>query len=187
MKQTSLRVSQRLCLFALMLAISGEVVAQQHAHASQKPTYPSCRTFAQNFYDWYVPIALKDRKEPASNIAIRTKPDLFTPELLQLLKRDSLAQSRSTEIVGLDFDPFLNSQDPSERFQVENVKWVGTTCLVTVRGYSSGEKQETVTPEIKIANGHWVFVDFHYQNGHLKLTRLLQQLEAERTSHGAKR
>jgi hypothetical protein len=69
--------------------------------------------------------------------------------------------------VGLDFDPFLNSQDPSERFVVESVVMKGAGCWVKVRGISKRQAQETVVPEVACTNGRCQFVNFHYEyDGH---------------------
>ena len=48
--------------------------------------------FVRNFYDWYVPIALKpDLKEDSSNVAIVKRGALFDPPLLKALKEDAEA------------------------------------------------------------------------------------------------
>jgi hypothetical protein len=59
------------------------------------------------------PKSLKDGTDTAWNLAIKTKSSVFSPQLALALKEDSAAQAKAEgEIVGLDFDPFLNSQDP---------------------------------------------------------------------------
>lgn len=64
--------------------------------------------FVQSFYDWYV------KAEIDSDAALKKKPAYFSPELTKALKADAVAAAKSPgDIVGLDFDPFLNAQDVS--------------------------------------------------------------------------
>ena len=123
--------------------------------------------FVQAFYDWYVPLALNDKVWRAWDVAVRRKPQAFTPQLAQLIRPDTEAQRKASELVGLDFDPFLNSQDPSERFVVGSVMVKGAGCWVKVHGISEGLLRETLVPEISCKSGHCQFVNFHYDdNGH---------------------
>ena len=124
----------------------------------------SCRNFVQGFYDWYVPKALGENEGPAWAFALKNKRSVFSPELYRLLREDSAAQAKAGEIVGLDFDPFLNSQDPEERYVVGNVTPKGDRYLVELRGISSGKKSEkpAVVAELTQNDGRWLFVNFHY-------------------------
>jgi hypothetical protein len=86
-----------------------------HAQVQRvQPTPESVRGFVQGFYDWYVPKALDHKIFRAWDLALKTKSSVFSPELAQALREDSAAQDKAEkgELVGLDFDPFLNSQDP---------------------------------------------------------------------------
>jgi hypothetical protein len=123
----------------------------------------SCRDFVQRFYEWYVPKALDIQGGSSSNLALRYKSREFSPELARQLKEDSEAQARnSAEIVGLDFDPFLASQDPSEHFVVTSISQKNGSYLVEVYGTSEGQRREHVVPELVRKNGRWIFVNFHY-------------------------
>jgi hypothetical protein len=143
----------------------------------------SCRDFVQGFYDWYL-------KEGQStyDLALKNKSSALSPELLHALREDYAAQANvPEEIVGLDGDPFLNSQDPSERFVVGDAKLVGDKCLVVVRGVSSGKKREYVEPELARRNGRWVFVNFHYgttrSSSDENLVRELKALREDRRKY----
>jgi hypothetical protein len=95
----------------------------------------SCRDFAQGFYDRYVPKALKESEVPAPDLALRYKTHALSSELLRQLREDSASQAKAVgEIVGLDFDPFLNSQDPGERYVTGKVTTKGDRCWVEVYG-----------------------------------------------------
>ena len=123
----------------------------------------SCRIFVQSFYNWYLPKALDVNETHAIDEALRSKVFSFTPELFKLLKEDSEAQAQSPgKIVGLDFDPFLSTQDPSERFVVTDVGHKGGTYFVEVDGISSTGKKEKVIAELVNKKNQWLFANFHY-------------------------
>ncbi len=138
--------------------------------AQQPPARPddsaSCRRFTQAFYDWYVPYLQKELKVPASDIALERKPEVFSPELLRALKEDSAAQARvKEEIVGLDFDPFVGSQDPADRYETRKVTLEGNVCSVEVWGVSA-EAGKSAKPDVVAqltqVKGHWQFLNFRY-------------------------
>lgn len=118
-------------------------------------------TFVQHFYDWYLPIALHDKKLPAFTLAITHKPTLFDATLLRALRDDAAAQAKAVgEIDGLDFDPFLNAQDPPAHYKV--IRAAGS--LVTVVGFAQEISKPTVTllVEVNCSGDRCVLVNFHY-------------------------
>jgi hypothetical protein len=160
------------------------------AQQSPTTTQNSCRRFVQNFYDWYVPEAIRESDTSASDLAIKQKSAAFSPELLRELKQDSQAQAKTKgQIVGLDFDPFLNAQDPSSRYVVGKINASANKCLAEVYSVSSGKKSANteVTPELVLKTGHWVFINFHY--GKTKgledenLVSTLEKLQADRQKY----
>jgi hypothetical protein len=79
--------------------------------------------------------------------------------------RNFAASAKSPdEIVGLDFDPFLNAQDKAERYVVGNVSLKQDRYLAEVYGLWSGKKNKTpdVIPELMFQGGRWTFLNFHY-------------------------
>ena len=139
--------------------------------------------FVQDFYDWYVPVALAQKDEPASNAVLKRNPPVLAPELLTALEQDRRAQAKSQEIVGLDSDPFLNSQDPCERYVVGDVREASGKSLVNVHAVCSGKKSEepVTVAETTQENGAWVFVNFRPGKGEGDdLLTILKQLEQER-------
>ena len=146
----------------LILAISSPLPAQEK---SPRHIQKSCRRFVQGFYDWYVPKALKEGSVRASDLALKYKGNVFDSELSRQLREDSEAQAKvAGEIVGLDFDPFLNSQDPDERYRVAKMTLTDDRCWVGVYAVRSGKKSEkpVVMPELAREDGRWVFANFHY-------------------------
>jgi hypothetical protein len=136
------------------------------AEASSKEEQ-SCHEFVQSFYDWYAKLARQEHKESSDILAITLKKTSFSPELVRQLKEDANASAKvSNEIVGLDFDPFLNAQDIGERYTVGKVTKKGPNFLAEVYGSWNGKKsvKPDVTPELSNHGGHWIFENFHYQH-----------------------
>src|SRR5215472_17015290 len=80
------------------------------------PALASAATFVKGFYAWYVP---KAEKGTGLEVATEDSAKLFDPVLLHALSEDSAAQAKdSTEVVGLDGDPFLNAQDFCQQYEV---------------------------------------------------------------------
>jgi hypothetical protein len=81
------------------------------------------------------------------------------------LKDDLEASSRSPdEIVGLDFDPFLNTQDPKKNYVVGKAAFQGDRWRVEIFVLTEGKKPANpdVVAEAARRNGRWVFLNFHY-------------------------
>ena len=146
-------------------------VAQQSAEARvETDQEKSCREFVQGFYDWYTSPAQKDRDHPDGSrnwpdVLKMRKPDL-SPELSRLLKADltSKANEREGDLVGLEDDPFTNSQDNSPKFRVESAVIENGNCRSVVWGMDGGTHRETVEPEAMKADGKWRFINFHYRD-----------------------
>jgi hypothetical protein len=159
-------------IFIVLLALSPvaiflgpDALSAQKTNAGQKQQ-ASPRVFVQEFYDWYLSQSSQTKSLPPLEAALKYKRSAFSSKLFQSLKEDLDAQAKSPdEIVGLDFDPILGSQDPSTRFVVSKITRMGDNYLVDVYGISSGKKREHVVPELTFRESHWVFVNFHYDFG----------------------
>jgi Protein of unknown function (DUF3828) len=139
--------------------------------AQGKPNNPreveSVRSFVSEFYQWYVPKTLEPHSGPAWDLALKHRSRVFSSELFRALKEDSNAQAKASgEIVGLDFDPFLNTQDPCERYEVGSIVPEEQTYRVEVFGTCSGTKKAKpdVLAQVELRGGHWVFTNFLYPN-----------------------
>lgn len=127
----------------------------------------SCREFVQSFYDGYFDRLNRVSKEtnapsPIDGV-LQRKPMILTVQLMRLLREDAQAATKSKgELVGLDFDPFINAQDWDAKYRVESVSLKGATCRAAVWGMDSGAKREMVDPELEFDNGKWTFINFHY-------------------------
>jgi hypothetical protein len=145
--------------FLLSLAVAA-------LQAQEAKPEDSVRKFAQDFYRWYVPIAFKDNKGTAFEIAIKQRPSSFSPQLLQALRDDAKAQAVG-EMVGLDFDPFLNSQDPSNHFVIGQINRKNDGYWVDIHT-SKSQTVHAKTSVIAVVNqsgGHWFFTNFRFPNG----------------------
>jgi len=169
----------KLLFCCLLLALPFSMKAQSGSVADASN---SVGKFVQGFYDWYVPKALSSRSAPAWSTAVKEKGRCFSPELGRKLREDSEAQAKDEgEIVGLDFDPFLNSQDPGRRYSVGKVVPQGGSYLVEVHRVLSGKPEEklTATAEVTSKSGKWYFVNFIYPDGH-NLLGVLKALKDDR-------
>jgi len=137
----------------------------------------SCRDFVHDFYRWYVALAQKNSSEPAAVIAIRQKPSFFGEALKKALFEDHNAQKKADEIVGIDFDPFLNSQDPANRSDITNVVFKDGKCYAEIKSPGSRSYTYDVRPELKLANGNWRFTNFHYNTDVAELRDILSLLK----------
>lgn len=143
----------------------------------------SPQMFVQGFYDSYALLASKDTAGPSACLALGDNPSLFGRELLSALKDDCEAQARAEgTIVGLDFDPFLASQDPCAHYEVGEVTRVDGRNRVEVYGLCNGERgpRPDVVVELAPASGSWTFVNLHYPKIDDDLLSILRRLRKER-------
>ncbi|MCC2671566.1 MAG: hypothetical protein K0Q72_4037 [Armatimonadetes bacterium] len=119
--------------------------------------------------------------------AFRNRPRDFSATLRQGLAEDLAAAKKSPdEIVSLDFEPFVNSQDPASRYVARKVTRSGQSYRVAVHAVVDGKVSETpdVVPELVIWRGHWTFVNFHYPGSEgeagTNLLKLLRELRDAR-------
>ncbi|HEY3900753.1 MAG TPA: DUF3828 domain-containing protein [Chthoniobacter sp.] len=139
-------------------------------HAEDSP-----RKFVQDFYDWYVPLGRHTHSQETSDVALKKKSSAFSAELSKALKEDTLAQSKSPgDIVGIDWDPFLNSQEQIDRCVIGNVTSKNGSFRVEVYDILEGKKDKkpNVIAELKQENGHWIFVNFWNPDGGNLLSEL---------------
>ncbi len=147
-----------------LLALSICVLAPARALAAQgTAAADSALRVVQAFYSWYVPMAAEDADDPAWMRAIRERGALFSRELIDGLRADSVARAKDPdEVVGLDGDPFLDAQDPCDSYHVRRARPSGDNWLVEVLGSGGCETHNTpdVVVEVARRDGRWVFVNF---------------------------
>ena len=170
---------------ALVAILSAQPVSCHNT--SEQETQESCQRFVQAFYDWYLSkeAVLGNSATPSMDAVLKRKANVLSPELYRRLKKDRAAQENCPGyICGLDFDPFLYSQDPSAHFKALSVTHKGSGYWVEVYGIESGKRREHVIPELIQQNGHWIFVNFHYGKNKWtddsNLLRILKDLQGGR-------
>jgi hypothetical protein len=163
-----------------LLALSCVLVALVTGTGAQRPQQPPNRAlprFVQSFYDWYTPRARKTSGRPSWYVALSLKSSLFARPLLRALRADSEAQSRAQgEIVGLGFDPLLNSQDPCDRYEVGRTTHRNQTYWVEIHSVCAGRRSGSprLTAELVLRDRSWVFVNFHYPREHTDVLAALR-------------
>ena len=168
----SARVGHWLLLAALPYPLHAQAPSAQDVPKSLLP-------FVQSFYDWYA------HAGSSLEQALKDRSSSFQPTLRRALLADIKAQSKNPDdIVGLDVDPFLDAQDPCERYEVGAAHQTGHTYQVEIYGTCDGTRHATpdVVAELAYQHGAWVFVNFHYPRatGPEDLLGELKQLRAER-------
>lgn len=154
-------------------------------HAEVEKPQSSAAYFVRNFYRWYVPFARAEHERPAFELALKRDASLFSVELTNALLADAAAQAKvSGEIAGLDCDPFLNSQDPDERYELGEVIKKGEHHFLALHGMIGVRKQPkpVVIAEVEKKSGRWIFVNFHSPEGG-DLISVLKNLDAMRREH----
>jgi hypothetical protein len=157
-------------------------------HAQVENARSSTVDFVKRFYAWYAPFAQSEHKRPAFELAIKRNAALFSVELRSALMSDAAAQPEvSGYIVGIDFDPFLNSQDPAGRYEIGKVTEQGNRYLFHLHAVIERNKQPrpAVIAEVEQQSGNWVFVNFRYPEGS-DLLSTLRNLSARRSKKPGK-
>ena len=110
---------------------------------------------------------MNDVPTPGWHIALRYKISAFTPQLAKGLSQDRATQARCKDLVGLDFDPFLNTQDPAERYEIDGSRPGGRGYLVDIYSVRDGQRGEKadVRAEVVQSSGKWLFANLYYSDG----------------------
>lgn len=159
-------------------------IAAQAAGAQARAPAAEAERFVREFYAWYTPLARRASEGLAWNVVLQSNPTVLAPDLLRALRRDSLAQTRAKgEIDGLDFDPFLNSQDPCERYEVGRATPNGEQYRVEVRAICNGIRSShpSVVAEVARNSDAWHLVNFLYPASHTDLRTVLHVLHPARS------
>ena len=123
----------------------------------------SCKAFVQSFYDWYWNRFAAQAESPGFNIGeipdvwtvLQHRPSVLSPKLRRLLANEEKKMRATHEIGNLDFDPFLNSQDPRGKYVVARTVVTNNRCEATI-------PQGHIVVEAEKNGSGWQFSNFHY-------------------------
>ncbi len=136
------------------------------------------RGFVDNFYAWQTTLASKPVDE--EYLALTLHRERFSNALWRALKDDWLAESKSNLLVGLDFDPFFNSQVTPTHYRVGKVEPKGQNWLVHVTcTYAGTSATSSATAEVAKIEGKWRLANLRYDRED-NLLGILGALEKER-------
>jgi len=171
---------------ATLITLTANLAVLAAEKVKVEPGAKSCRQFVQDFYNWYADNMNKASVAPSLEKVLSLKASSFSPELAVALKEDAVASAKVTdEIVGLDFDPILDTQSDVHKYTAGEANLKGANFLVPM--FDNFEKKAsvaTVTAEVAYNNGHWIFKNFHYPKSNIpvneNLLSILKVLKAER-------
>jgi hypothetical protein len=130
--------------------------------------------FVEGFYSWYVPHNMSGDSIAGRSKHLRLIRSELSPQLAKLLEEDSAAQAKCRDLIGLDFDPFLYTQEPAQHYKVGRMVQTKTGYSAYIYRLESGKiaDQPDVIADFAQREGHWYFVNFHYPGGSDLLTQL---------------
>lgn len=121
----------RSLLLALFALTATDAAAQRRTETAQ----PAARLFVENFIARYNGQFKETPERPGDWNPLTLVERSLTPELVRALEEDrAAAAANQDEIVGLDFDPFTNSQDPCETYAAGRTAQRADTLLVELLG-----------------------------------------------------
>jgi hypothetical protein len=171
----------RFSAIAAIVSLLSAPVHPVRAQSAADTTALSAQRAVQRFYDWYVPAAERTKNAPVGALALRQRAPFFDPALRQAVARDTLAQTKAVgEIDGLDFDPFLASQDPCARYTAGKVTKQGSTYSVEMRGNCSRDRTPDALVEVTRPSGSWMISNVRYPRDKSDLRTILKELDAGR-------
>ena len=149
-----------------LLCMSAVAYAAAPAQATAPAKAPSAQAFVQGFYDWYTGQMQKDENGDVMGAALKSKRWPMSAAIVTALEEDMAAQAKSPDdIVGIDFDPFLNAQDTCFPYKADKVTVANGRYRVEVFDSNCSDPHPeipTVIAELEQQKGSWVFVNFIY-------------------------
>ena len=169
----------------ILLALFGTTShADSSSSASSMPDANSAGAFVQDFYDWYAPMAYRQKNSLPWETAITLKSDLFSTRLSVALKRDKFSFANPDDsYTALDSDPFLNTYNPCEHYIVEKVVEYEKNFRVSMQAICDGKLRQKVVvwAEVTWKKDKWLLSNFYYPEGQ-DLFTMLKKLSKKRGS-----
>lgn len=140
------------------------------------PVPKSAREYIQHFYEWY---GLIDHSEDAGwnwDCTLWLIHWDLSPALAKLLKEDADAQANCNEIVGLDFDPVVFSQEDADKYEIGAIRQAGEQYHAEVFSVIHGQRSDkpAVIADFVREPDRWILVNFEYPSRHADLLSILK-------------
>jgi len=148
-----------------------------HLCAAQR----SAESFASDFFSEYPADATRFTSVPAWVDVARQPDSVLTAELAQALEADYTEGTEvAGEVGGIDFDPFLASQDPCETYRVTRVVPDGDVYLAEVHGDCLSEGPVVIV-ELVSHGDTFRFANFRYPSVSDDLLSILHAMREARS------
>lgn len=170
------------CVFSLPVISVVHAGSASKSEPSVKADVNAAGAFVQDFYDWYSPIAFRQKNSLPWESALNLREELFSFKLVYALKRDSLATSNiDGTYTGLDFDPFINTDSPCEHYLVGQVLEYNKNMRAEIQPVCNRKLRPKVVvyAEVTFKKNHWQFTNFYYPEGR-DLFQVLAELRKDR-------
>ncbi len=128
--------------------------------------------FVKDFYQIY---HFPSKNPPTYETVFNKNKKLLSTELSTALE----------ENLSLDFDPFLNGQDPAENYKIGQIRLKDKAAWVEMFEVREGKKasKPSFWVETRLQNSSWMISNFHYSNEgseNSNLLSILKSLKEER-------
>ncbi len=128
------------------------------------PPPKSAREYVQGFYSWYAERVASGATDVSWMDMLRLAHWDLSSELAKMLDVDAVAQSHCGEVIGIDFDPFLLTQDPARRYEVgavnrENDRYMAN--VYRIEGGQRGRSPDVIAEVAQRSDGSWYFENFY--------------------------
>lgn len=150
-------------------AYGAEPSAVKPKAPKQNTQAQAAQAFVQGFYDWYVETSKRSHDQWPMDAALKSRRWPMSEAIIAGLKADEAAAAKDPdEVVGIDFDPFLNAQDECFPYKAGQATQNGDRFEVQVFDSKTAcpgdpnPQLPTVIVQVEPHKGSWIFTDFIY-------------------------
>jgi hypothetical protein len=138
--------------------------------------------FVQDFYDWYAPIAYRQKTSVPWENAVTLKSALFSTKLALVLRRDQYTFTKPDgTYTELEVDPFLNTDNPCEHYVIGEVVEYDKSFRVGMQAVCNGKLRPKIVVQAEVIRkkDQWLFMNFYYPEGK-SIFEMLKELRKKR-------
>jgi hypothetical protein len=140
--------------------------------------------FVQDFYDWYAPMAYRQKNSLPWENAVTLKSALFSTKLAVVLHRDQINFAKPDGTYAeLEVDPFLNTDNPCEHYVIGEVLEYDKSFRVGMQAICNGKLRPKIVVQAEVIRkkDHWLFMNFYYPEGK-SIFEMLKALRKKRSN-----